>query len=573
MSQARSGRCVGGYKTAALLLLALFLADRLLLIFGQPDLLHDLDPGELKHMQLAIGGLSTQDGWLDAIRRWVSGPENIHHGGFPVVSLLFAVLSKVFGENLQTLRLIPIFSSLAAAALIAVWLRRRGGDASSLLALALLLGAPLLFLKWTCVARGGHTEAVLFAPLLLVFFERSLRSTGPAPWLLAGASAGFAVYFSYLTIPLVLVLSAAALAEGILIHKRRLVSVVVPLGLGGLIGFSPWLFGWLVLDLPYFDATIHASANPSEASEVARRGLLGGLRGAFAGLPHNLWPWTFTELQSPAYLTEPTDLLPFDASPLDWASRGLISLCGLLALTAAFARRSPMTVGLALLPALHYLFVIRLANPGAWPDIPHRYLVVVFPVVVANAALGTGWLLTMKSPRLRRVGQVLALALIILAGVGLSSHSRWWQAPDTQALASWDVASYREQGLGQIRLSDARSLGVLRSSFHGQLAGARIRGVSRIYPGLADYYLLWRAPSNRAAPYPNELFLDLDPGTPDDERRAVVEGAYAATTIRSGGDEELLDRWLCSWRPGPQFEEAVASVLREQRPVLPCLVP
>ena len=188
MTQATPERSVRGYKAAALLLLALFLADRLLLIFGQPDLLHDLDPGELKHMQLALGGLPNQGDWFDAVKNWVSGPENIHHGGFPTVSVLFVLLSKVFGETLQTLRLIPISAAVAAAALIAIWLRRRGGDIPALLALALLLGAPLLFLKWTCVARGGHTEAVLFAPLLLVLFDRALRSVGPTAWLLAGGS-------------------------------------------------------------------------------------------------------------------------------------------------------------------------------------------------------------------------------------------------------------------------------------------------------------------------------------------------------------------------------------------------
>ena len=47
------------------------------------------------------------------------------------------------------------------------------------------------------------------------------------------------------------------------------------LALGGLIGCSPWLFGLVVLDLPYFEATIHASANPSEAMEVHSRSAWG----------------------------------------------------------------------------------------------------------------------------------------------------------------------------------------------------------------------------------------------------------------------------------------------------------
>lgn len=571
MTGATGGKTVRGYRAASLLLLALFLADRLLLILGQPDLLHDLDPGELKHMQLAASGLPTQDGLFSAVKNWLSGPENIHHGGFPVVSILFALLSKLFGESLQALRLIPIASALAAAALTGLWLRRKAGDLPSLVGLALLLGAPLLFLKWTCVARGGHTEAVLFAPLLLVLFDRALRTERRDLWLLAGVVGGFAVYFSYLAIPLVVLLSIGALAEAASTRNRRLGAIAIPLILGGLIGTAPWLTSWLVFDVPYFEATIHASANPDEAREVARRGLLGGFGGALEGLPHNLWPWTAAELQSPPYLTEPTDLLPFRPSPLDWAARGLITLCGLLALAAAAARRSPMLAAVALLPAVHYLFVIRLANPGAWPDIPHRYLVLVFPIVVANAALGAAWLASRSRGWSRRVGAVLTTALLLLALLGLSAHSRWWQAPDFAALDAWDSGSYAERGLGQVRLADAAPLEALQATFDGPLGHARVRGLGRIYPALSDYYLLWRSPENRTAPYPTNLFREPDPLTPADELVAVVEGAYSATVIRSAGDAAQLERWLCSWTPGPQFEQAVTEVLRDHRPGLSCL--
>ena len=125
------------YRPAAVLLLSLFFLDRLLLIFGQPDLLHDLDPGELKHMGLFLEGFPGGEDWKDRLRIWLSGPENIHHGGFPTVSLLFLLLSKVFGGSLETLRLIPISAALGACILLAGWLRRRSGDISALLALTL----------------------------------------------------------------------------------------------------------------------------------------------------------------------------------------------------------------------------------------------------------------------------------------------------------------------------------------------------------------------------------------------------------------------------------------------------
>ena len=111
----------------------------------------------------------------------------------------------------------------------------------------------------------------------------------------------------------------------------------------------------------------------------------------------------------------------------------------------------------------------------------------------------------------------------------------------------------------------------LLDSFDGPFGPAKSRGVGRIYLPRSDYYLLWRTASKRAAPYPDELFRNPDPLTPDDERQALVQGAYAATVIRSRDDAAQLDSWLCSWRPSAQFKEAVASVLREHHPPLSCL--
>ena len=571
MTEATSSASANRLRIVAVLLLLIFVADRLLLLFGQPDLLHDLDPGELKHMTLATSGLPDQGSLRESIRTWVSGPENIHHGGFPVVSILFAGIAKITGPSLHALRMIPVLSAFIAALLLYSWLRRQGSNLSAVLCLALLVGAPLLFLKWTCVARGGHTEAVLFAPLMLLSLERALQTSQKRFWFFSGLVGGFAVYFSYLAIPLVLVLSFGALLETLLRSRPRVIPATLTLGVGGIVGFGPWLTGWLVLDLPYLEATIHASANPNEASEVLRRGVLGALNGAVQGLPHNLWPWSFSPLQSAAYQTDPSDLLPYSPTLLDWLGRGLMAVGGMLTLVASFVRRSPLLGSLALLPALHYLFVARLANAGAWPDIPHRYLVLVFPIAAASTAFGVGWLVEKTHPLLRRVGWVLVAAVLGLSLLGLGSHFRWLKAPQPQALEHWEPAAYQVAGIGQVRLQESQRMSVLLTSFEGPLRDAYMRGVGRIFRPNSDYYLLWKTPENRDVPYPTSLFFEPDPLTPPDERDAVVEGAYGASRVRAGEDEQQLDAWLCSWQPSAEFQAAVSRILEKHKPRLSCL--
>ena len=76
------------HRWLAIGLLTLLLLERLGLIFGQPDLLHDLDAAELKHTDLALLGLPGGATLKDRLFTFLSGPENIHHGGLKVLELL-----------------------------------------------------------------------------------------------------------------------------------------------------------------------------------------------------------------------------------------------------------------------------------------------------------------------------------------------------------------------------------------------------------------------------------------------------------------------------------------------------
>jgi len=538
-------------------LLIYLLLERLALVFGRPDLVHDLDPGELRHLDLAIAGLPGDGSLVSRLHTWLAGPETIHHGGFPVLSALYVGISSVLDGSLSQLRLIPILAAVAAAAMTAAWLHRRAGSLAALMSLALFAGAPPLLLKWTCTARGGHLEAILFPPLIALLLDRALRSEGSRAWILAGIASGFSVYFTYLAVPTVGILGLAALLESG--RGEGLPRRVGALALGGLIGFSPWLFGLVVLDLPYFEATIHASANPSEAMEVHSRSAWGTLVAGLSALPNNLWPWTITIAESAAYAAAEPDILDFRPTGLEWGVRAGITCAVALGLWAAWTARSPLLIGFVLLPVLHHLFVLRTANQPGYPLIPHRYFVLAFPAIAAGAALGT----TAQLGRLgNKLGQGLALLLAVIALHGVALHLSWLQAPDLEASAGYRADLYRQANLGQVRLSDGVALAELLQAAPEQHEQEWGRGIGLIYPAMADYYLLFRKdPETR--PYPSALFQQEDPLSGEvNQQRVLVEAAARATLVRAGGDREQARAWLCSWEPNKNFESIVGEVRR-----------
>jgi len=547
-------------KRAALILLAVVVVQRLVILLACPDLLHDWDAGELKHLDLALFGLpAVEGGFLDALQRWLSAPENIHHGGYVVLSVGYAAASAVFGHSLLLLRLFPLLATTGAAVCAWLLLRDRLGERAGLIALMLFVGAPPILLKWSLTARGGHTEAILLVPLLALLCNSALRDDRPWRWGLAGAVAGFGVYFTYLAAPAALLIGGAALLEragagrGPRLRRAAGASLV-----GAVVGFSPWLFGRLVLDLPYLEATIHASARPDEASEVLGRGVVDLARGAVVALPHNLWPWTVGTASAPAYLAEVPDQLDFVPTAVEWVARAVMNVAVLLGLRAAWRRRSALLGAVCLLPAAHYLFVMRLANQGGWPEVPHRYLVIAWPAVVLAASVGVAEL---RGPA--RTAGLAGLAGVALAALTVTVP---WLGPPAPAV---DIETLRDNSFGRIRADEAAAMADLvrrldaEDPEHSQSSR---RGVGLVYSPIADYFLLFRR--DRTRPYPDRLFSREDAlsDTPE-RRRALVRGALEATLLRAR-DRDERDRFLCSWAPGIGYADLVEDMLadRELRP-------
>ncbi len=538
-------------RALALLLLAVVPLQRLALALAWPDLLHDLDAGELKHMDLALLGLPGGDGLIERLRAYLSAPENIHHGGYPVVSVGFWAASRIVPASIFLLRLFPIAATSLAALFMALLMHRRAGLRAAWVSLALFVGAPPLLLKWTTTCRGGHLEGIVFPVLFALLLDRALRG-GWGRWLAAGLVGGFSVYFTYLAAPAVGLLGLGALLERAMADRRAAAWGMGALIVGGLIGFAPWLIGLTVLDLPYLEASIHQTSNPQEAAQVHARTLIDALGALRSGLAHNLWPWAVNHSPEAAYRSITPDVLVYEATALTWGLRAAVIAATAAGLLWAAKRRSPLLVALALLPAAHHLFVLRTANTVGFPDVPHRYLVIAFPAVCAAAGMGAAW---------PRAGRLVAAAVAAVAAVGLSSQAAWWAPPRWEQFGPWDAAALREAGLGQVRIDEAQEVLPLLES-PGETANERRRGVGLVYPAMADYYLLFREqPDDR--PYPEHLFAEPDPLSQDEaQRRAVVDGALAGTRARSGGDVERFRRMVCSWEPGPEHAAAVADARR-----------
>ncbi len=561
-------------RIAALALLGFLVLERVLLALAHPDLLHDLDPGEIRHLDLAVAGLPDGPSFTQRLYTWLSGTENIHHGGFAVLSVVFLLASKIFGTSLFLLRLLgPILATVVAAMCVARVLQRRLGSRATLLMLALFAGAPPLLLKWTCTARGGHLEAIVFPALLLLLLDHALASGRLRMWLLAGLAGGFSVYVSYLAVPAVIILSLGALAEA-----GRDANTGKRLGfllLGGCLGFMPWILGLVVLDLPYFEATIHSSANPNEAAEVHGRSMFEALRSGLGALPRNLWPWTIMHADAAAYAASEPDILDYTPTAREWLSRAVINIAALTGIGVALRKRGWLLASFLLLPALHHLFVLRTANQPGWPLIPHRYLVLVFPAIVAAAGYGTAALWSDSRPVVRRLGQVLAGLLLATAAFGAFSHLSWLQIPSLSASSNYRADLYRQANIGQVRLSDAASITALTHPEDPTYQQEIWQGLARVYPPVADYYLLFRQdPQHR--PYPGSLFAedpgDGGPAAPIERKQLEIQvkTAWEATKVRAGEDTKLRDRWLCSWQPSAAFAPIVVATLADEFSVLHC---
>jgi hypothetical protein len=170
-------------------------------------------------------------------------------GGHLVTGLLAAPLYALFGPSYLVLKLVPL--SLGTATLALLWpLVDRHFDrrAANLTALLFVL-APLTLAKFSLVAMGSHHESVFFQVLVLDLFLRIHGAAGRGARLfVAATAAGFAVFFYFGSVALILILASMHIAACGWSKTLADARVALP---GFLLGSSPLLWvHWMTQGRP-----------------------------------------------------------------------------------------------------------------------------------------------------------------------------------------------------------------------------------------------------------------------------------------------------------------------------------
>ena len=194
---------------------------------GVPWLVHPIDPAELKFAELyrlwAGGGAD-----LGAVSRLLGAAQNVHHGGFLPVSMLYALLASFMGDGIGALRAV---AALTGALTWWVWVQAAGAVGGQRVAVgmaAVMILLPPWAQQWWLTPWGSHPEAAVFTGL----WVWALADGGDDRWI--GGWVGMGMAWTPMLWPTGLL--ALALARS----RRSAVAAVV--GFGVLAG-PRWLLG------------------------------------------------------------------------------------------------------------------------------------------------------------------------------------------------------------------------------------------------------------------------------------------------------------------------------------------
>ncbi len=167
-------------------------------------------------------------------------------GGSLLTSFLAAGLYSVFGPNYLAFKIIPFAVTLLGGLFWVLIARAWFGQAVASLFALLYLFAPSTFVRTIWIAKGDHSEAMMWIGLVLWLFTRALirerasaagRFLGWAFW--GGIAAGFGVFVTYSTVPVTFGILGAALILTRMQPRRLWIQSGAGLG----IGLIPWIVG------------------------------------------------------------------------------------------------------------------------------------------------------------------------------------------------------------------------------------------------------------------------------------------------------------------------------------------
>ena len=222
---------------AALLLAAACLRAALLL--GAPDQLYDAGDGasgRIYHEEL-LRGVAARDIAEGSLLPWIGWQVNDFWGGSLVVSLLAAPLYQLFGDHLLCLRAVGVLLQLLLAVFAWCWLSERVSRVAALVAVLLLAAPPWGYLASSLMVYGTHLE--LCALQVLVAWTHLRGGGGRLGWIAKGALAGFATWFGYSTLVVLVVVALASWLDRVRPTRAWLGATMLPWLIGAVVGVSP----------------------------------------------------------------------------------------------------------------------------------------------------------------------------------------------------------------------------------------------------------------------------------------------------------------------------------------------
>ena len=552
------------------LLVAIFLGHRLLVAVSAGDFLFPLQPAEGKNTQIAwdlMSGRFGTDGY--SLGNYIVNTGSIHHASYSSGAVAYWLVSRVFGFTLLSVRLVAPLAWAGAMLLWGETLRRRIGVTGMALALVGLMAVPTLFIGLQLTFMGCHPESVL--PLAATIAAWLAWLDEPADrkrtFLLAGC-VGYALIFSYLFWPLLLLMAALSLLPPLPRPSRRTLGAALG---GGALGLWPL---WLILGLGGLSVLFGASITEDpETTLVATAQGLGldweEFRVTFWGnLPYGFNDYWMIHAEAPRFGR-------LDMFFEEVAYRVLV-FGPLLLLPWAATDRDPLTrrvaVLVAIAPVLFYAFLC-FASPFK-PHVPVRYFLPI--TLLGFSAPGVGVGLALR--RLGRPGWLRGTGgLLLLACVGwlvVIAPPRWHEARQlvrterAADLLNHRYVAYYNLGIGTVWASmvddindliDVRTASGDPAAFQGFQAGLWGSG-----GGDALGNLSWDPPEIGWGPLRAGLseWGERDSYAPEDTRddpETVARNTGWGAGLRADWDLELLAVAILEGRRKGEWPERLSA--------------
>lgn len=308
--------------------------------------------------------------------------------GSLLISLLAVPLYAVLGPHYLAFKIIALIVTMIGGiswfSVVRAWAGQR---AAWVFGILYLLGPPAL-VRTALIAKGDHPEAMAIVGVVLWLFTRAARAQATRVrniWaVLTGLVAGFGVYVTYSTVP---VIAGAAVAALILTRLRPISTWAY-----GIVGLVAGLVPWLITVI----ATGGAALRVYEAS-LADTGVL-------------------PEAASRFSLLLSTGFLAFYDLPGGSGPHQMAGLLFTLAVLGGWAAlvwriREPRSI-LVSAATLAFLAAFCLRAP----DASSRYLLPGYPLLLLSIAFWAGGSSRRALPRFSRAGLVI-VGLVAIAGL------------------------------------------------------------------------------------------------------------------------------------------------------------